>query len=1181
MKKLVIFYFLLYVFCFAEIYTSKTGKKFFQTLFVEAPLVNYPTSIMADPAGKVVYISSDKNSSLSRGKNKGRVFKVVDKNLDGKADEVSIFIDDIDSPRGGFFVDNKLYLVHPPYLSSFEDTNGDGKADRQKVLVDGLGFDLNFRGADHTTNGARMGIDGWIYIAVGDYGLPSAKGADGTEVILHGGGLVRVRPDGSELEIVTRQLRNIYDVAISPYLDFFARDNTNDGLGWNTRFHHMLPLANAGYPRLYKNFPAETLLPIADFGGGSGTGMLYLHDPNWPKPYNDILLSSDFTTQAVYSHFLKPKGISFQINQEVFFKQGQRMIDLDIDGLGRLYIANWKNGKYRFSGENVGQVFRLVPQGFVAKKFPKIKRLGENGLVDLLFSASAVQRLSAQRELINRANKKSSFKKINSSLFSYLLKKIKDKSEEVYGRVAAIFSFKQIFGNKANASLGKLRKDSAIKAFVLRALADRKTFVKDVRKEWFLEGLNDANPRVKLESVNALVRLNVSDYNEKILHLAKGFFLPNLVRPSGIFYNKKLSFSVKSRAKKVYIPVKGKDKVYLKASLLKNSKFLFSWGEPKFINSRNKEILADKSLLISQEGNVMTKTEKGNALPIYHSSKAKSLKFGYGAKESHLLVFKVPEGAVTFEVWLAPYYTWSGDYQVDVNYGTNDPAKERDTENTPLAHVAIQSLGYLDKSVAVALKNLKNSSLQDASVMALFLAPHTKSTVDALEKYSKKLGIDYRTRVLLIQVLARLYYKEADWGLNSWWGTKPDDRGPYFKPILWSESDRIKNLIEKNFSLIVKIDLKKSLLSSLRLNRIDPKKMNIDISESELVALIEKGSLSEKDINKLLQLIEGDLSQLPQAYKALEKATKVSSSILFKARLKLLGFMKKENVENLEEKEREFIFGALHSDKEFLIELGKKLLFKPDNSTSLLWKHLINLSYSPLIDESQKEFFKNKITKLISSSADITPIIESILFIGADSYLPQLLIFKKSKNAKKYPNLDKAIRQLLSSKKRKSESLKELIGSSTTNDVMSWINSIKANPKSGKKYVFNLACIACHAFNSNQDPKGPYLGSVGSKFSKRYIIESILEPEKIISQGFSSKKITLKNGKGYLGFLVKKTEKFYEIRTVSGKVHRFPLKEVNFIEDVLGSQMPKNLASSLSRKEFADFIAYLESLKGH
>ena len=45
-----------------------------------------------------------------------------------------------------------------------------------------------------------MGIDGWLYIAVGDFGMTNARAADGSTYTLHGGGVVRVRPDGSELE---------------------------------------------------------------------------------------------------------------------------------------------------------------------------------------------------------------------------------------------------------------------------------------------------------------------------------------------------------------------------------------------------------------------------------------------------------------------------------------------------------------------------------------------------------------------------------------------------------------------------------------------------------------------------------------------------------------------------------------------------------------------------------------------------------------------------------------------------------------------------------------------------------------------------------------------------------------------------------------------------------------------
>ena len=60
-----------------------------------------------------------------------------------------------------------------------------------------------------------MGIDGWLYLAIGDYGMFRAEANDGSIVHLHGGGVLRVRPDGSELEIFVRNTRNIVDVAFA------------------------------------------------------------------------------------------------------------------------------------------------------------------------------------------------------------------------------------------------------------------------------------------------------------------------------------------------------------------------------------------------------------------------------------------------------------------------------------------------------------------------------------------------------------------------------------------------------------------------------------------------------------------------------------------------------------------------------------------------------------------------------------------------------------------------------------------------------------------------------------------------------------------------------------------------------------------------------------------------------
>ena len=158
------------------------------------------------------------------------------------------------------------------FLSVLEDKDGDGLADGPpKHLVKEISTRKfnQARGVDHTTNGIRMGIDGWIYVAIGDFGFVDATGTDGKKLTMYGGGIIRVRPDGTELETYATGLRNIYDVAIDPFMNVFTRGNTNDGGGWNMRFIHEIQTGEYGYPRLFKRYTSEIIPALVDVGGGS------------------------------------------------------------------------------------------------------------------------------------------------------------------------------------------------------------------------------------------------------------------------------------------------------------------------------------------------------------------------------------------------------------------------------------------------------------------------------------------------------------------------------------------------------------------------------------------------------------------------------------------------------------------------------------------------------------------------------------------------------------------------------------------------------------------------------------------------------------------------------------------------------------------------------------------------
>jgi putative heme-binding domain-containing protein len=47
----------------------------------------------------------------------------------------------------------------------------------------------------------------------------------------------------------------------------------------------------------------------------------------------------------------------------------------------------------------------------------------------------------------------------------------------------------------------------------------------------------------------------------------------------------------------------------------------------------------------------------------------------------------------------------------------------------------------------------------------------------------------------ILKTLARLYQKEAPYDGSWWWSTRPDTRGPYYKPITWEGSEKIKTFL--------------------------------------------------------------------------------------------------------------------------------------------------------------------------------------------------------------------------------------------------------------------------------------------------------------------------------------------------------------------------------------------------
>lgn len=436
----------------------KVADGFEVTLFANSAAANYPVFVAAATDG-TLYVSSDGNGSLGRNPKRGRVIRLRDVDGDGRADETKVFCE-IDAPRGLVWDRDRLYVVHPPHLSEFIDADHDGVAEKQNILVKNIAFGYDQRPADHTTNGLSLGIDGWLYIAGGDFGFMKAEGTDGKTLQHRGGGVIRVRPDGTGLEIYSTGTRNILEVAISPLMDIFARDNTNDGGGWNVRFHHFTGLDDHGYPRLYKNFNEEAIQPLADYGGGSGCGAVYIDEPGFGQ-WNNAPFTADWGTGAIWHHEVKPKGATFEETRkpEPFIKM-TRPTDADVDGMSHVYASSWKGATFNWEGPDVGYIVQVRPKAFKPEPLPDFAKSSDAEVVRLLASSSNRRRMEAQRELAARKTKVAST--------GDLTKVWTDESLPLSTRAAAVFLAPLVEGQ--DLALEPIAKQAELWPSIMRVL---------------------------------------------------------------------------------------------------------------------------------------------------------------------------------------------------------------------------------------------------------------------------------------------------------------------------------------------------------------------------------------------------------------------------------------------------------------------------------------------------------------------------------------------------------------------------------------------------------------------------------------------------------------------------------------------------------------------------------------
>lgn len=136
------------------------------------------------------------------------------------------------------------------------------------------------------------------------------------------------------------------------------------------------------------------------------------------------------------------------------------------------------------------------------------------------------------------------------------------------------------------------------------------------------------------------------------------------------------------------------------------------------------------------------------------------------------------------------------------------------------------------------------------------------------------------------------------------------------------------------------------------------------------------------------------------------------------------------------------------------------------------------------------------------------------------------------------------------------------------------------NFANGKAMYQATQCAICHRFGAEGGAVGPDLTSVGTKFSPRDLLESIIEPSKVISDQYATSSFITKDGLMVIGKLMGEENGSLLIATspLDPTLTTLVKKDdVTSTSPMKVSVMPPGLLNPLNQDELLDLIAYMIS----
>jgi glucose/arabinose dehydrogenase len=299
----------------------------------------------------------------------GNVYAIIDRNQDGTADEVITLARGLNMPNGVAFRDGALYVATVNRILRFDDIENHLHNPPPPVVVN----DSFPRDRAHGWKFIRFGPDGLLYVPVG---APCNICESEDERYAS---IMRMKPDGTELEVFARGVRNTVGFDWHPQTqELWFTDNGRDWMGNDQPpdelnhapqkgLHFGFPYCHGGHipdPKLAKEHKCEEFTPPALPLGPhvAALGMRFYTGTMFPDEYHNQIFIAEHGSwnrrpligyRVTLARLENNRAVEYKVFAEGWLQNGRawgRPVDVQVMPDGALLVSDDKaNAIYRIS----------------------------------------------------------------------------------------------------------------------------------------------------------------------------------------------------------------------------------------------------------------------------------------------------------------------------------------------------------------------------------------------------------------------------------------------------------------------------------------------------------------------------------------------------------------------------------------------------------------------------------------------------------------------------------------------------------------------------------------------------------------------------------------------------------------------------------------------------------------